>query len=179
MNVGKQYMGRTKHQQAVNAGNEGFQVPDTNTNALPTPASLPRKKQVPNREVDAAARVLFPPQPDTLEEAMPTPRKNRKNRRHVGFSLYDEGRASSEEKVQVYTDSRDKVPETGPREDNPFLGEAQAGLQQPEPMKGRPGRKRKERHVDPNPQIEQVFNRDEGMVYTLYVHPDSILRGKH
>ena len=163
MNDGDQHMSLSQQN-----GDERQQVSSTNPNALPTPASLPRKKQVPNREVEAAARVLFPTQPETLGEAMPTSRKNRKSRRQVGFSLYDDGRASSEEKVQVYTDSRDKVPEAGPHEDNPFLGRDQPDPPPAGPATGRPSRKRKEPHVNPNPQIEQVFNRDEGMVYVLY-----------
>ena len=146
---------------------------DTNAHQhmLPTPASLPRKKTIPKNTVDAAARVLFPARPDNTDEAMPTPRKNHKHRRHVGFSLYssmeDDG-TSSEEKIQIYTDSKDKVPEMDVREDNPFLEPPIEEQPPPEPVKARSTKKRKLSHgVETNPQIEEAFNRDEGIVYVL------------
>ena len=138
---------------------------------LPTPASIPRKKTVPKNAVDAAARVLFPVRPDNIDDAMPTPRKNRKSRKHVGFSLYssmeDDG-TSSEEKIQIYTDSKEKVPEMDIREDNPFLERPPEGPPPPEPVKAKTSKKRKLGHgVETNPQIEEAFNRDEGLVYVL------------
>ena len=146
----------------------------TNANThhmLPTPVSLPRKKTVSRNVVDAAARVLFPSRPENIDEAMPTPRKNRKGRKNVGFSLYssmeDDG-TSSEEKIQIYTDSKDKVPEMDVREDNPFLERPNEQPPPPEPVKARSSKKRKTDHgVETNPQIEEAFNRDEGMVYVL------------
>ena len=138
---------------------------------LPTPASIPRKKSVSQGAVNAAARVLFPPRPETIEDAMPVPRKRRKNHRHVGFSLYssmeDDGQ-SSEDKIQIYTDSKDKVPELDESEDNPFLEKPHQLPPPAEPTKARTGRKRKHGHeVGSNPQIEEAFKRDEGMVYVL------------
>ena len=139
---------------------------------LPTPASIPRKKPVPKNAVDAAARVLFPVKSDNVDDAMPTPRKNRKSKKHVGFSLYssmeDDG-TSSEEKIQIYTDSKDKIPEMDVREDNPFLERPHADPPPlPEPVKARTSRKRKVGHgVETNPKIEEAFNRDEGLVYVL------------
>ena len=136
---------------------------------LPTPASLPRKKEVPQREVQAAARVLFPSQPDRINDAMPTPRKNRKSKKSVGFSLYssmeeDEDDASTN--VQVYTDSRDKIPELNIQEDNPFLDNDRRGTRTQ--GHGRGGRRRKPvREVQTNPHIEKAFNHDKGMVYVL------------
>ncbi|KAL9632608.1 MAG: hypothetical protein Q9164_005215 [Protoblastenia rupestris] len=138
---------------------------------LPTPASIPRKKAISQGVVNSAARVLFPPRPDTLEEAMPVPRKQRKSRRHVGFSLYssmeDDGQ-SSEDKIQIYTDSKDKVPELVVSKDNPFFEQPQDVPPAPEPVKARISRKRKHHDgVESNPQIEEVFKRDEGMVYVF------------
>lgn len=137
---------------------------------LPTPASIPRKKPVPKGAVDAAARVLFPPRSENVDDAMPTPRK-RRNRRQVGFSLYssmEDNGASSEDKIHIYTDSKDKVPELNEGRDNPFIERPRSNSPQPEPVKARTSRKRKHSlGVETNPQIEEAFNRDEGMVYVL------------
>jgi len=136
---------------------------------LPTPAKTPRKKQVQPAAVNAAARVLFPVH--SVEDAMPTPRK-RRNKRHVGFSLYssqeDEEDASSESKIQIYTDSKDKVPELDPTEDNPFYEQSEEHAPPPEPSKGRTSKKRKAATTaEDRKEIKDVFDRDEGMVYVL------------
>ena len=158
-----------------NPSNQG-QIQRDNTkldpaHMLPTPVTLPRKKAVPQSAVNAAARVLFPARPDSVEDAMPIPRKYRKSRRQLGFSPYnsmeDDG-ASSEDRIQIYTDSKDKVPELDRSEDNPFFEQLRQGPPPPEPVQSRPSRKRKHSlDVESNPQIEEAFNREEGMVYVL------------
>ena len=81
--------------------------------------------------------------------------------------MEDDGQ-SSEDKIQIYTDSKDKVPELVVSKDNPFFEQPQDVPQAPEPVKARIGRKRKHHDgVESNPQIEEVFKRDEGMVYVL------------
>jgi len=140
------------------------------TSMLPTPAKTPRKKQVHPAAAKAAARVLFPVRPDTVDEAMPIPRK-RKNRRRVVFSLYsskEDEEANAESNIQIYTDSKDKIPELDPSEDNPFLEQPTEILPPPEPSKGRSSRKRKaSRSPEERKAISEAFNREEGMVYVL------------
>ena len=152
--------------------NPSLQQPSLNlaANMLPTPAKTPRKKPVQPTVVQAAARVLFPSRPDTVEDAMPNPRK-RRNRRHVGFSLYssmeddDEG---SENQIEIYTDSKDKVPELDPSEDNPFYDQHAQTVASAEPHKAKGSKKRKAEHsVDASTEIAEAFNREEGMVYVL------------
>ena len=138
---------------------------------LPTPAKTPRKKPVQPAAVQAAARVLFPSRPDTVEDAMPNPRK-RRNKRHVGFSLYssveDDGDAGSENPIEIYTDSKDKVPELDPSEDNPFYDHHAQTVASSEPRKTKGSKKRKAEHsIDASTEIEEAFNREEGMVYVL------------
>ena len=147
--------------------NNGQALGQTAQHMLPTPASLPRKKEVPRREVDAAARVLFPPRPNTIEDAMPTPRKNRRGRKKAGFSLYSSMEDDGDDQVQIYTDSRDKVPELDINEDNPFLDSAHGGLPSQQRESRRAGRKRKQPHVESNEQIERAFHHDKGIVYVL------------
>lgn len=140
-------------------------------NMLPTPAKTPRKKFMQPVAVQAAARVLFPSRPDTVEDAMPNPRK-RRNKRHVGFSLYssmeDDGDAGSEKQIDIYTDSKDKIPELDPSEDNPFYDQHVQTVAFAEPQKKKGCKKRKAEHsIDASAEIEEAFNREEGMVYVL------------
>ena len=140
-------------------------------NMLPTPAKTPRKKPPQPAAVQAAARVLFPSRPDTDEEPMPNPRK-RRTKRHVGFSLYssteDDGEAGSGNQIEIYTDSKDKVPELDPSEDNPFYDRNAQDIDFAEPRKTKNSKKRKAEHsIDAGADIEEAFNRKEGMVYVL------------
>ena len=135
---------------------------------LPTPASLPRKKQIPRAEIAATARVLFPTGPDLIDDPMPLTRKGRRNRKHRGFSINDpdEVEASSpDDKVPIYTDSRDKVPELDLKGDNPFLDQDPASSSNAPNSRGK--KRKAQNTVIPHPQIEEAFNRDKGMVYVL------------
>ena len=118
--------------------------------------------------MNAGGRILFLDRPD---DPMPVPRKIRKGKRHVGFSLYssmeDEDEGAGNE-ISIYTDSKDKVPELDLSEDNPFLDKPDEATPQPEPTKARGSRKRKTVYgLDGSKEIEEAFNREEGMVYVL------------
>lgn len=135
---------------------------------LPTPAKTPRKKQV--QPAAGLSRVLFPVRPDTVEEAMPTPHKNKRTKRHVGFSLNSsmEDDAGSDGGIKIYTDSKDTLPELDRGEENPFIDHPLKRELPKEPPKGRASRKRK---VQPEAigkkQIKEAFDHEEGMVYVL------------
>ncbi len=135
---------------------------------LPTPVKTPRKRVVPN--ANAAARALFQELPHAGNEIMPTPKKNRKSKRHNGFSLENsttEGGSASNH-VQIFTDSRDNVPELDMSEENPFVNHPseEAG---PSVMRvGGTSKRRKvgaERRKDA--QVNEAIKNDEGMVYVL------------
>ena len=153
--------------------NPALQQPSLNlaVNMLPTPAKTPRKKFVQPAAVEKAARILFPSRPDTVEDAMPNSRK-RRSKKHVGFSLYssveDDGDLGSENKIEIYTDSKDKVPELDPSEDNPFYDRHDQTVDYADPQKRKGSKKRKAEHsIDASAEIEEAFNREEGMVYVL------------
>ncbi len=143
-------------------------------NMLPTPVKTPRKKPVQAATVHAVARQLFPVipvRPDSVDDAMPTPRK-RRNKRNVGFSLYssmeNEEEANPEAKIQIYTDSKEKIPELVPTENNPFYEPSEDQAPPPEPSKGRISRKRRVAPtVGDRKEIKDAFDREEGMVYVL------------
>ena len=101
---------------------------------------------------------------------MPTLRK-RGSKRHVGFTLdssLEDDDIDSEGKIRIYTDSKEKIPELDLSEDNPFLDRPQQEAPSNEPRKSRGSKKRKAASITPNnADIEEAFNREEGMVYVL------------
>ena len=133
---------------------------------LPTPAKTPRKKDLrKTTELQSASRVLFPSRLEKVEDAMPN-KKDRRGKKNVGFSLDSPGEdEDSAGRIQIYTDSKEKIPELDVGEDNPFIDRPETS-RAPEPQKtsGRRGRKAP---VQSNPHIEDAFDREEGMVYVL------------
>lgn len=137
-------------------------------NMLPTPVKTPRKKAVSN--VNLAARMLFQEQPTTNDDIMPTPKKIRKSTRHSGLSLgsFDIADGAGTDHVQIFTDSRDNVPELDRSEDNPFVEHASEKSGPSVKRVGGTSKRRKlsmERKKDP--QVEEAIKNDEGMVYVL------------
>lgn len=138
------------------------------TAMLPTPAKTPRKKTV-QAGLNSTARILFPNRPDNADEAMPTPRKNaRKTEKHIGFSLEsygEDGNAASGGDIEIFTDSKEKVPELDESEENPFY--VKPGH---EPVTTVRSSKRRKvsgnANNDNNNELEDP-NREDGMVYVL------------
>jgi hypothetical protein len=125
---------------------------------LPTPSETPRKRPLQTEaSLKSTARVLFPARPATIDEVVPTPRKQRKIK-HL-FTLESFANASDEpaEKIQIYTDSKERIPERD-EEDNPFIvkkGKAKA--------KATP---QKSKRIDARAEeMKQATDREEGMVY--------------
>lgn len=133
---------------------------------LPTPVKTPKKKPIP--KVNGAARALFLDQPILGEEV--APRRARKQRRYNGFSLesFSADETVQRGRIQIFTDSRDQVPEPVAAEGNPFV-EAQIDDEDPSVKRIPGGSKRRkitgEKKRDP--QVEEAIDRDEGMVYVL------------
>ena len=97
---------------------------------------------------------------------MPTPHK-RKSKRHVGFSLNgfpEEDDASSDGRIEIYTDSKDKLPEIDEGEDNPFYEKSTSAS----PSKHRSTKRRKASNENEhNEEVQDALARNEGMVYVL------------
>jgi hypothetical protein len=127
---------------------------------LPTPAKTPRKRPLQTEEsLNATARVLFPGRPATIDEAVPTPRKMRKTKNLFTLESFEqEANNESSEKIQIYTDSKERVPTNDDDEDNPFVTKKGKGRAKATPQKSK--------KVDARTaQMEAAANRDEGMVY--------------
>lgn len=74
---------------------------------------------------------------------------------------------ASDGHIEIYTDSKDKVPELDENEDNPFYvkpGQASSV----EPPTSRASKRRKVNSgLSGNEEMEQAFKREDGMVYVL------------
>ncbi|KAI9368905.1 hypothetical protein BJX61DRAFT_521661 [Aspergillus egyptiacus] len=115
---------------------------------LPTPAKTPRKKNVDN--AGSIARTLFPPS------------GQKKKKKQTGFSLDSFTDDTSQgDSIQIYTDSRDRIPEVDESEDNPFYQKPSVST------KARPSRRKT---VGRDKEVGEALNREDGMVY--------IFRGK-
>ena len=149
----------------------GLLLPDGRTTVppttmLPTPAKTPRKRpQQPAHTFRSTARVLFQNGSDVADGAMTTPRKHRDGRR-LSLSLdnsmmngLDGG--DQDGAIQIFTDSKERIPEVDPSEANPFYAKGQPS--------GAVETNHKRRRVAKNVEIEKGIRREDGTVYVLYV----------
>ncbi|KAL4928408.1 uncharacterized protein BDV17DRAFT_95985 [Aspergillus undulatus] len=113
---------------------------------LPTPAKTPRKKHVDN--AGSTARVLFPPSSG-----------QKKKKKQTGFSLDSfTDDPSQGDSIQVYTDSRDRIPEVDESEENPFY-------QKPSTSANSCPSRRTTR--DRDKEVDEALKREDGMVYVF------------
>lgn len=134
---------------------------------LPTPVKTPRKKAVP--KVNLTARALFQELPHADDEIMPLPKSNRRSKRHNGFTLGSSDNENGVESgVQIFTDSRDNVPELDLSEENPFVNHT-SDRARPAIRRMRGGTKRRKISTEPkeDAQVEAAIKNDEGMIYVL------------
>lgn len=135
-----------------------------NNGMLPTPAKTPKKQpKEKSSAIASVARNLFPIRGETVEEAMPSPKK-RGRKRYTGFTL-DSFEAEADGPIPIYTDSHDRVPEVDVSSSNPFYGESDSAV--PDPIK-RSSKRRKVSITDEGGEtIESAEHRDDGLVYVL------------
>lgn len=74
---------------------------------------------------------------------------------------------SVEARIQIFTDSKEKVPELDPSEDNPFYENPEHVEPLMQASKARSSRKRKTSGKANTDKETEAFNRGEGMVYVL------------
>ncbi|KAL3427997.1 hypothetical protein PVAG01_01506 [Phlyctema vagabunda] len=135
---------------------------------LPTPAKTPKKAPV---EVSAGiasiARNLFPVRTETVEEAMPTP-KRQARKKNLGFVLETSTAAEEDDApIQIFTDSKERVPEIDCN-NNPFYNEG--NTIQPEPAKRITRSTKIAVPGEDDQDIDELRQRDDGMI--------TVFRGK-
>lgn len=134
---------------------------------LPTPRKTPRKKQI--SQADLTGRVLFqqPREQDPTAPMFQSPRK-RKAQKHNGFAMEA---AADNAPLQIFTDSRDQVPEIDVSESNPFYtadespSRSQTVAGSSKRRKLGPVRKQQKRKLDA--EVQETIDHDEEMCYML------------
>ncbi|EXJ83028.1 hypothetical protein A1O3_06845 [Capronia epimyces CBS 606.96] len=138
---------------------------------LPTPVKTPQKKMPP--KVGGAARALF--QDNTRDvpasaDLESSPRRSRRTRRYNGYSLEsfsaedDSGRGQ----IQIFTDSRDKVPQVDKSASNPFVAHTlDAGASSARKLAGTAKRRKISGQNKRDAQVDDAIRNDEGMVYVF------------
>ncbi|KAL1971198.1 hypothetical protein VTN77DRAFT_150 [Rasamsonia byssochlamydoides] len=125
---------------------------------LPTPAKTPRKKAV--EDPSTTARALFP------SASMSS--RAKKGKKYSGFSLesFHEDPSENHEKIEIFTDSRDRIPKLDESEENPFY-------KKPEDKRvsmnssSRILRRRKVEEVKRSEEVEEALKREDGMLYVF------------
>ncbi len=153
---------------------EGFQespehlkASKSSASMLPTPRKTPRKRDH-HVEAGYTSGLLLPGRPMSVEDAMPSPRKSRKSKKHIGFTLNsflsEDESNNNKNKIPIYTDTKERVPSLDQDEDNPFVGPPKT------PRKIRNQKSSKARTEDITNRTgeggEEADN-SEGMVYVL------------
>lgn len=135
---------------------------------LPTPVKTPKKKAV--SKANNAARALFQDNPDMLEFE-PSPRKSRKSKRYNGFSLesFSAENNGADGQIQIYTDSRDRVPQADTGRSNPFVEHSVNGEASTSRKVAGTSKRRKvsAERKKMDPQVSAAIEEDDGMVYVL------------
>ncbi|KAL2003021.1 hypothetical protein VTN02DRAFT_5256 [Thermoascus thermophilus] len=138
-----------------------LRAPRTMTTAgmLPTPAKTPRKKAV--GDVGSTARTLFPTAPS----------RPKKGKKYTAFSLesFEEDPSENHGKIEIFTDSRDRIPELDESEGNPFYKKPSAA-ESSEHATSRTSKRRKADGIKRDKEVDEAIKRDDGMFY--------IFRGK-
>lgn len=100
---------------------------------------------------------------------MPSPRRGRKSRRHNGFSLENFAVQDDETsgRIQIFTDSRDNVPQEDTTESNPFIDHHNEPGPATRRLAGTAKRRKVSGETKKDPQVGEAIDRDEGMVYIL------------
>ncbi|KAI0129485.1 hypothetical protein BJ170DRAFT_275640 [Xylariales sp. AK1849] len=136
----------------------------TTTGMLPTPAKTPRK--LPDEKVEAGvraiARNLFPA--ESSSEVIATSRK--KTKKYTGLTLDSFKAEDIEEDIQIFTDSRDRLPVIDTSTGNPFYGETTEATSQPSTRRST----RKKKITIPGEgrvSVDEAVKRDDGIVYVF------------
>lgn len=138
---------------------------------LPTPVKTPRKK--PSTNAASTARALFQDPVNMAANSAPvepSARRSRKNKRYNGFSLetFSAEDESNNGRIQIYTDSRDRVPQLDASKVNPFVEpKVDREATTSKKVEGTSKRRKVSAKTRLDPQVEEAISQDEGMVYVL------------
>lgn len=95
---------------------------------------------------------------------MPTPRKGKHSRKHSAYGLdgsLDEQDADASDNIEIYTDSKERVPVKDRGEENPFVNREESDGKSKRPSKRRRGQSSSDKRM------EEAAENGEGMIYVL------------
>ncbi|KAI1373567.1 hypothetical protein F4677DRAFT_219235 [Hypoxylon crocopeplum] len=133
-------------------------APSRSATMLPTPVKTPQKQpdEKAKAKVRAVARNLF----SSEDDALATPKK-RKAKKYTGLTLESFTAEDVEDPIQIFTDTRDRVPEVDSQADNPFYGA------HPEPSKKRSKTKQVSVPGEDKQSLDEALHREDGIVYVF------------
>ncbi|MBE7181200.1 MAG: hypothetical protein INR71_08330 [Terriglobus roseus] len=145
---------------------------------LPTPSKTPKKRDGNADVVGPAARLLFPGRPANVDDAMPAARKSRKSNVFSLDGLHDvdvnDENDDASGKIQIYTDSKDRIPDLDDTDDNPFVTKkgakpvaAQAEANGEKNVTRRRSRRENKGYLEEVEEMEKKVRNNEGMIYVL------------
>ncbi|KEF60908.1 uncharacterized protein A1O9_02472 [Exophiala aquamarina CBS 119918] len=139
---------------------------------LPTPVKTPKMKK-PIANATTAARALFQDRAQMAAQVAPvqhSPRRSRKSQRFNGFSLesFSAQGDATRGQIQIYTDSRDCVPQVDNDQANPFV-ERKRDRESMSPQKSvvRSKRRKVSTETRIDPQVMEAIDKGDGMVYVF------------
>ncbi|KAI3324246.1 hypothetical protein HD806DRAFT_494514 [Xylariaceae sp. AK1471] len=135
---------------------QGNLTTSQSTGMLPTPAKTPRKE--PDAKTQAASHAIARNLFGTAADAMATPKKRAK--KYTGLTLDSFKAEDVEENIEIFTDSRDRVPVVDSRAENPFYGDHVVT----EPSNRRSKRKQVTIPGEGKQAIEDAVKRSDGML---------------
>lgn len=128
---------------------------------LPTPSKTPSKPptKAATQGLQSLARNLF----QTPEEDILPSNKKRVAKKYSGMTLDSfTAEAADDDSIEIFTDSKDRVPQRDDSTENPFYGDAAA-----EPTKRRSKRRNVSVPGEKAQTVEEASERQDGMVYVL------------
>lgn len=84
-------------------------------------------------------------------------KKSSRGQSSRGFDLFEAGSGSSQEQIQIFTDTNARIPELDGSDDNPFVG----------PRQTRSSRPQRRVRTHEEAQMDESAERDEGVMYVL------------
>ncbi|KAI1091104.1 hypothetical protein F5B19DRAFT_460323 [Rostrohypoxylon terebratum] len=134
----------------------------TGSTMLPTPDKTPAKKldEKSKANVSLIARNLF-----SESEGMPSPKK-RKTKKYTGLTLDSFKAETIEEPIEIFTDTRDRIPEEDKTPDNPFYEQPASTSDHDQPVRQT---RSKQVYVEGEGKIsiEEALKREDGIIYVF------------
>jgi hypothetical protein len=127
---------------------------------LPTPAKTPRKKAV--GAVGDTARTLFPAAQSSASS------RSKRTKKDTAYSLdsFIDNATRGSSQIEIYTDSRDRIPEIDKREGNLFY-KKQNNQESTSHVSARASRRSRREEMKRDQEVDEAVKRKDGMVYVL------------